>query len=294
MLIAPDAVHALVWSMIAVVLATLGIWKRTRLAVPVVALALIAGCLFGGRTMAQGLESGYVETASSAGLRALSWNAAGVDPPDIARRLFTKVEEADVAVVVLPETGDRGAEAVSAELTRLGWNHTLLGTEATSILIDKKLDDDSGYELMEGNPPWAGVAVRPSEPGRSNPVIVATHIQQPSPGNLETRIQHLEWVTQICDVERFVLAMGDFNATLNHLPGARLGGCSDIAAAQGAGAAATWPTWLPAILGISIDRAMVTDAYEPAEASFAVLRDFDTSGRGAFGADHWPILVTIY
>ena len=82
--------------------------------------------------------------------------------------------------------------------------------------------------------------------------------------------------------------LGDLNTTLNHLPGAKLGACRDVAAAHGAGAASTWPTWLPSWLGVAIDRFLVGEAYDAENATFRVRDDVEVHQ-----ADHRPIEVSI-
>ncbi len=57
--------------------------------------------------------------------------------------------------------------------------------------------------------------------------IVAAHVQQLSPGNVAIRNEHVEWVRSVCDGRDYVLAVGDFNSTANHLDGGRIGRCAD-------------------------------------------------------------------
>ena len=200
-------------------------------------------------------------------------------------------------VIVLPETGDAIANQVFDEFERLGWDSAGFTEEATAVIMRSDLAALGDYRVLPGRPAWAGFAVAPRIPSATTPITLAPHIQQPSPANLVGRAEHLARAEGVCQESDFVVAVGDFNSTLNHSDGTRLGRCSDVAAASGAGASATWPTWLPAWVGISIDRAMVGEAFEPHEASFEVLRDVPSDGVEGWGsgsgADHWPILVTL-
>ena len=164
-------------------------------------------------------------------------------------------------------------------------------------MVRTSLAARAGYRIVPGNPPWAGLAIQPKNTSAVTPTIVGVHVQQPSPGNLSVRAEHLSWVQGICDREDYVLAVGDFNATLNHLSQASLGRCRDIGVQHRAGASSTWPTWLQFWWGFSIDRAMVSPPYDEKKTTFEILRDVDTSGVPGWGngsgADHWPIIVTI-
>lgn len=259
-------------------------------------LAVVVSALFVGRVLMQGVATS-VPPAAPASLRVVSWNAQGIDPATIAERLLPLAQAREVSVIVLPETGDAIAQAVSERLTSLGWSHVAFEKEATSVMMRTELATAGGYHLVEGNPPWAGITVEPRQASASTPVIVAVHVQQPSPGNVSVRRQHLDWIESLCNGKDFVLAVGDFNSTPNHLDRGGIGRCRDVASAVGAGASSTWPTWLPSWLGISIDRAIVSPPFTPEAFGISVLRDVDTSGTPGWGtgagSDHWPILVEI-
>ena len=296
-LVAPDRLAALIALAVAV-LSGMAARRREpnrRGRVALMVVALLVCCLFTSRVLVQGIGT-VVPAHGESALRVLSWNAAGVHPAEIAQRLHEVVVRRDVDVLVLPETGGEVARIVSDRLDLLGWDHALFESEATSVFVRDVLADEAGYLLLPENPPWAGIAVKPRRPSAETPLIVAVHVQQPSPGNVAVRNEHLGWVESLCAGSDFVLAVGDFNTTPNHLDEGRLGRCADVAVAVGAGAASTWPTWLPEWLGISIDRAMVGPPYAPGGFGFEVLRDIDTDGPGMGsddGADHWPILVEV-
>lgn len=261
----------------------------------VVGSILVAGA-FVARPAAQGLSS-RSEPMREPVISFLSWNAQGVDPGGIASRVLPVIAERNVAVLVLPETGGAVAQAVSEALRLAGWSHSLFEREATSVFIQSTLAEAKGYRVEDGNPPWAGLQVSPRSPSSSAPVIVAVHVQQPSPGNHAVRESHLQWIEGICHDREYVVALGDFNSTPNHLINGGLGRCADVALANGNGAASTWPTWLPAWLGISLDRAMVGPPFAADGMGFEILRSFDVGGSPSWGsgrgADHWPIVLEV-
>jgi endonuclease/exonuclease/phosphatase family metal-dependent hydrolase len=291
----PDRLFAL--ALLVVGAGSLVAWWRDRRAgrrwLPLGGAALLLCVLFVGRVVVQGVAND-VPTESTPALRVLSWNAQGVHPAEIAERADAVIRQRTVDVLVLPEGM---GEWVSNNLDVLAWEHELFEVDGVSVLIRADLAHDAGYEATPGGPPWAGMALTPRLPAAATPVIVAAHVQQPSPGNVAIRNEHVEWVRSVCDGRDYVLAVGDFNSTANHLDGGRIGRCADVASAVGAGATATWPTWLPPWAGISIDRAMVSPPYAADRFGVHVLYDIDTSGGDGWGtgrgADHWPILVEV-
>jgi hypothetical protein len=298
MLVAPDTVWASAVAVLGVTVAVVG--RRRPVAAAswmVIACVVLAG-LFAGRALVQGMENSSARPRDERQLTVLSWNAQGIPPDVMMGRIFPVLIEREVDIVVLPETGDVIARQAAQELQSLGWSNTVYTTEeATSIMVRTSLAARAGYRIVPGNPPWAGLAIQPKNTSAVTPTIIGVHVQQPSPGNLSVRAEHLSWVQGICDREDYVLAVGDFNATLNHLSQASLGRCRDIGVQHRAGASSTWPTWLPFWWGISIDRAMVSPPYDAKKTTFEILRDVDTSGVPGWGngsgADHWPIIVTI-
>lgn len=296
-LASPDRAFATVLALLSI-FALLAAWRspehRKRWLLTAL-VGLVATALFVGRVWHQGTD-GEVPSAANPALRILSWNAQGVAPVEIADRLWREIEHESIDAIVLPETGDAIAEMVSDRLDILGWRHVLFEREATSVLMRNALAQDGQYSLLEGNPPWAGITVAPRQATARTPTFVAVHVQQPSFGNIQIREEHISWVQEAC-AHDYVIAVGDFNSTLNHLDNATLGQCVDVSASLGAGAAGTWPTWLPHWLGLSIDRAMVSHPYKPTEFGFKVLYHFDTSGQNGWGtgagADHWPIVVEV-
>lgn len=264
-------------------------WRRP-LSITMASASLVVAGLFGGRTFAQGIENPAVSIPENHVLTAISWNAAGVHSGEVAERIFDNVTRYSADVVVLPETGWLAGENASAVLSAAGFENTVFAPDytATSILLNTDLAEKGRYELDTSSPPWAGLVIRPERPSAETPIIIGTHLQQPSPGNVTTWREHLAWVEGLCNESPYVIAVGDFNATLNNLGGDTVGACTDIAAQHRAGATSTWPSWLPSFLGVSIDRGLLGPAYSPENSTFSVLDDVDTHG-----TDHRPILISV-
>lgn len=264
-----------------------GAVRRDRRWIVVAAAVTVVAALFAGRVVAmQGVAAGSAPVDGS--LVAVSWNADGVSPGEVADTVSGLLDEHGAELVVLPETGWKSGELVRDLLVDLGHDVDVFAPQstATSVILTAELARQ--YRVAEDTPPWAGVELLPTTPSPNLPVIVATHLQQPSPADVQTWQEHLGWVRAACDRTPYVLVLGDMNTTLNHLPGSSLGGCRDVAAAEGAGASSTWPTWLPDWLGVSIDRFMIGSGYTPDDATFMVARDVELAG-----ADHWPIVVSV-
>lgn len=264
-----------------------GAVRRERAWIIVAAAVAVVAALFAGRVLGvQGVAAGSAPTDGS--LVALSWNADGVSPGEVADTVSGLLNEHSADVVVLPETGWKSGELVRDLLVDLGHEVAVFAPQstATSVILTAELARQ--YRVADGTPPWAGVELVPTNPSPGLPVIVATHLQQPSPADVQTWHEHLGWVRAACDRTPYVLVLGDMNTTLNHLPGSSLGGCRDVAAAEGAGASSTWPTWLPDWLGVSIDRFMIGPGYTSHDATFMIARDVELAG-----ADHWPIVVSV-
>lgn len=285
--IAADAGIAVLAVVVAVVLMVLGVRRRRHGWLIVGASACLVSALFGGRCLAQGISNGTVPVAGQ-GIPFVSWNAGDVNAGDIAAQLDPLIERTDAAVLILPETGWRAGETVAEELDSRGFDNVAFAPESstTTIIMSAELATSGGYSLDDSAPPWAGTIVRPKTPTADTPVIVGVHVQQPAVTSVDTWRMHVEWVRELCTEERHIAVIGDFNSTVNSLGTSGVGSCADAATANGAGAAATWPTLLPPFLGIAIDRFMVGRGYDVADAAFVV-------DRVVTGSDHWAIVGAI-
>lgn len=254
------------------------------------AVLLLLGMAFAGRVAMQGVADGDPPAEGSA-LRIVSWNAGGVDVAQIAEQVDSLVSETDANIVVLPETGWKTAQSVNSDLASRRHDFVIFDWDgtATSVLMDPDMARAGEYQMDTAHtPPWAGLEVIPAEPSSQFPIIVAAHFQQGSIGSTSTWLAHLAWAAQVCDSSPYVLVVGDTNSTLNQLGQTSIGSCEDVASATHAGAASTWPSWLPASLGLSIDRFLVGPAWDASMQTFQVRRDISEPGQ-----DHWPIVLSL-
>lgn len=286
-LVAVDRLLAVLLLTIAISCAVVGVVSRRHreLMILVVIVTVALSIAFGGRVLIQGASDG-VAPRGDATLRAISWNAGDVDPAGVAAALAPYIEDRDSTVIVLPETGWKSGEIVARDLEDEGYANTVYAPEstATSLILPDALVRAGRYRMDTSSPPWAGLALIPTIPSFATPIIVATHLQQPQPDSIATWQQHVDWVAALCASSPYVIVVGDMNSTLNNLGSDAVGGCADVAFARQAGAAATWPTGPLTAVGVSIDRFMVGPGYDPAAATFQVLR-----GPEFLGSDHWPI-----
>ena len=117
------------------------------------------------------------------------------------------------------------------------------------------------------------------------PLLVALHAPQPGVRSTGPWSSTLAWVEQQCTT-RTAVAVGDFNGTVDNFGGPGLGGCHDAAVATGSGAVSTWPTSMPAWLGMPIDHVLAADGWTT--TGFSVITDQDGGG-----ARHRPILAVL-
>lgn len=218
----------------------------------------------------------------------ISWNSGEADIESVASQLSPMIRDLDADIVVLPEVGWVTGEQVGGLLESQGFPNQTYAPESatTSIFLSNELSERGKYTSDEDTPPWAGVVLRPENVSAATPVIVGVHLQQPGFTSADTWQMHLQWVRGLCEKDEYIVVIGDFNSTINSMGGSTLGSCSDVASAHGAGAGATWPTTLPPIMGIAIDRFYVGSAYSPLEATMRIQRSVTDS-------DHWAITGSI-
>jgi endonuclease/exonuclease/phosphatase (EEP) superfamily protein YafD len=113
--------------------------------------------------------------------------------------------------------------------------------------------------------------------------LVGVHTAAPVSGSVPAWRADLEALATWCQhtATPIVLA-GDFNATLDHRELRSLG-CTDVAAAVGRGLTGTWPTSLPAWLGVQIDHVLVGGGITPSGARVLNLP----------GSDHRAVLARV-
>jgi endonuclease/exonuclease/phosphatase (EEP) superfamily protein YafD len=140
-----------------------------------------------------------------------------------------------------------------------------------------------GPAVQHSPEPERSAALAPSS--GSLPRIVAIHALKPLPGETGAWDADLDWVARLCS-DPSTIAVGDFNATVDHFDAGRLGGCRDVAAARGAASVGTWPAALPTWAAMPIDHVLIGSGW--AARSFTVLTAADGSG-----ARHRPILAVV-
>ncbi|MCR2812067.1 endonuclease/exonuclease/phosphatase family protein [Microbacterium sp. zg.Y1090] len=231
-------------------------------------------------------------------LRVMTWNTAGGEataPEKIAQTAVTM--EADV--VALPETTIETGSAVAEAMREMGhpmWahhtKHGLWDASSTTLLISPDLGD---YAVIESSRDGSSnTSVVPSAVAMpvdgSGPIIVAAHAVAPRQNAMQAWRDDLQWLADQCAADDVIMA-GDFNATIDHMlrmgvDGGHLGRCRDAAADSGTGAAGTWPTDVPSLIGSPIDHVMTTDAWTVSGS--VVLTSMD-----GVGSDHRPLVVQL-
>jgi endonuclease/exonuclease/phosphatase family metal-dependent hydrolase len=113
--------------------------------------------------------------------------------------------------------------------------------------------------------------------------ILAVHTAAPVSGSMPAWRSDLAALRNWCQsTPTPLVVVGDFNATLDHLEMRSLG-CSDVAAEVGRGLTGTWPTSLPAWLGVQIDHVLVGGGITPNSARVLDLP----------GSDHRAVLARV-
>lgn len=201
----------------------------------------------------------------------------GADPQTVA----AAIRESRPDVVSLPEAGDRFGPRIAPLAVPLGYR--VLDTDGgVGVLVSTRLGDVSvrvGTDF--GLEPYAEI----TGGGLGDVTVVAFHAASPVQGRMAAWRADLALLSRWCaGPERAVIA-GDFNATLDH-SALRAGsaGCTDAAAARGAGLVPTWgPTARSTVFGPQIDHVLATPGIDP--STFAV-RDLP-------GSDHRIIVATL-
>jgi endonuclease/exonuclease/phosphatase (EEP) superfamily protein YafD len=236
--------------------------------------------------LAHGLTDEAPASRAPGDLRILSWNINGnlVRPSAVAA--LAAREQADI--VVLPEItagfdGDRYAGAFQAAgLDLVPYPPISVDPVQAVVFVARRLGS-YGPAVRHSPEPERSAAITPET--ASLPRIVAIHALKPLPGHTGAWDADLDWVAGLC-ADPATIAVGDFNATVDHFSSGRLGGCRDAAAARGAASVGTWPTALPPWAAMPIDHVLLGSAWSP--RSFTVLTDADGSG-----ARHRPILAVV-
>ena len=257
------------------------VWRRARPVAASAAVALAVCVAASGAVLwSRATPDEPPAPPGASDLRVLSWNTNGdlVDPAIVA----AAASRAHANVVVLPEIVPSRLDAYASALTAVGLRLTPYRVDASSQVVVFVADALGTYRPARPGPhPAKDVVLAPDTAG--SPTIVALHAAQPALTANGDWNADLRWVESEC-ARPDVVAIGDFNATVDSLGGSRLGGCEDAASATGQANIGTWPSAVPVGLGIPLDHALASQGWHVVR--FTVIRDEDASG-----ARHRPIFV---
>jgi endonuclease/exonuclease/phosphatase (EEP) superfamily protein YafD len=271
--------------LVGVIGVALAVVRRARfVVVPIVVALLVSAAISTPIVMARGLVNAEPAPARPDQLRILSWNTNGalVTPSAIASAAAT----VHANVVVLPDisSGDQQGilDAFAGYQLPMKPRSVPASGAKVLVLISSQLDRpdavSAGMDMMSRS-----LVVRPTD--STLPTFVAIHAEKPTLSSTASWNADLAWVSDLCRSEN-VIAIGDFNATLDSFGGDRLGRCQDAATSVDAGSVGTWPTAVPTWLAMPIDHVLVTPQWKV--DSFTVLTDRDESG-----ARHRPIFAVL-
>lgn len=189
-------------------------------------------------------------------------------------------------LVVLPEAGERYRQLLITSIGGLGYSSwttgrpherevdgiVVLAAPSMGALRAHVLDRAAKFRWIELTGGLLG-AVR----------VVAVHTAAPVSGSVPAWRADLAALRGWCQPDATpVVLVGDFNATLDHRELRSLG-CTDVAAEVGRGLTGTWPTSLPAWLGVQIDHILVGGGITSSDARVLDLP----------GSDHRAVLARI-
>jgi len=270
----------------AVVAAATVPWRRGRpLVVPVGLALLLLGVASGGVVVSRGFANPAPPRQAAGQLRILSWNTnGGLVDPSVVVGLAARLR-ADI--VVLPDAGIAGAAGAYARaFTGAGYPMRLAAASGPSaqLAVFVAAPYDADYQHVTTGPdPDRTLRIASDVAGL--PTIVALHAPQPTFHGTDPWNVDLAWVADQCRSGE-VVAVGDFNATVDSFGTSTLGHCADAATARHAGSVGTWPTAVPTWLGMPLDHVLATPGWRT--RAFTVIADQDNSG-----ALHRPIFTVL-
>jgi endonuclease/exonuclease/phosphatase (EEP) superfamily protein YafD len=195
-----------------------------------------------------------------------------------------RIERPDL--VVLPEAGERYRHLLLTFIGGLGYNSWATGgphgrdVDGIVVLAASSMGRLQAQVLDQGTK-FSWIELTSQLPGAIR--ILAVHTAAPVSGSVPAWRSDLAALRNWCQsTPTPVVLVGDFNATLDHLEMRSLG-CTDAAAEVGRGLIGTWPTSLPAWLGVQIDHVLVGGGITPSSARVLDLP----------GSDHRAVLARI-
>jgi endonuclease/exonuclease/phosphatase (EEP) superfamily protein YafD len=256
-----------------------------RALLPLGVAAVLAAAAGAPAVLTRGLVDERPARAAAGDLRILSWNTNGdLVRPSVIAALADR-EHADL--VVLPEIITAERDRYTAAFRAAGLDLRPYPSDAREavqavVFVAPRLGS-YGPAVQHSPEPERSAALEPRH--ASLPRIVVIHALKPVPGRTGAWAADLRWVARRC-ASPTAIAVGDFNATVDHFDGGRLGGCRDVAAERGAASVGTWPVALPVWAAMPIDHVLIGSAWTA--RSFTVLTAADASG-----ARHRPILAVV-
>jgi endonuclease/exonuclease/phosphatase (EEP) superfamily protein YafD len=261
-------------------------WRWTRPVALPVGLAVLALTLTSGAVaISRGFADPAPAIATAGQLRILSWNTNDglVDPPAIAA-LAARMR---ATIVVLPDAGIAEEASLYARAFQAAdYPMRLQAAPGPSTQLAVYIAAPYSTYYRRAKPgPDTDKTLRITPTSSNLPTILALHAPQPTRHGTAPWNTDLAWVADQCGSGE-VIAVGDFNATVDSFGSTTLGHCSDIATAHRAGSVGTWPTAVPPWLGMPIDHVLATPGWHA--RSFTVITDEDDSG-----ALHRPIFSVL-
>jgi endonuclease/exonuclease/phosphatase (EEP) superfamily protein YafD len=256
-----------------------------RALLPILIAVLLVLVVSGGTILGRGVSNVQPVASAPGELRVLSWNINGnlVSPETVA----TLAADMKANLVVLPQIGPGSKAKFAAALAQAGldvepYPVVTDRTDSTVVFVARAL---GSYRVASETGPQPQRSITLVPVSGALPTIVALHAAQPTLHGNPTWNAEMRWVAGICD-HRGVIAVGDFNGTLDSFGGSALGECQDAATMKGAASVGTWPTAAPTWMAMPLDHLLVSPGW--GVSSFTVLTSEDRSG-----ARHRPIFVVL-
>lgn len=261
-------------------------WRHGRpLTAPLALSLLLLTVISGTAVVGRGFTNPAPAAPAAGQLRILSWNTNGdlVAPSAIAA-LAARLR-ADV--VVLPDANIGSTASSYAQALRdvryPMWLDAIPGPSQRIAVYVTAPYAAHYHHVTAGPDQGRSLQITPDTPDL--PAIVALHATQPTFHGTEQWNTDVNWVSDRCRSSH-VIAVGDFNASVDGFGGSALGHCVDVASARGAGSVGTWPAGAPVWLGMPIDHILTAPGW--IARTFTVITDEDHSG-----ARHRPVFAVL-
>lgn len=240
--------------------ATLVSWRWRRVHTALLVLTVLAAAAGAGE-LAVLTERGLGSTPPTAAARpgeltvvVSNTDVSRADPGGLTRLFLA----ADADVLAMPETDTGLAAAVAARLAAAGRPVQVFGVAGQGSILPTALLVWTGlgrYRQVGADGGGLGAVVAdPVGAPAGRPVLVAVHPMAPL-----TREFLPVWrsgttrAVALCRDGADTVVAGDFNSTDDHPALRSLGRCFDAAQQAGAAGVATWPAWVPEIVGAPLD-----------------------------------------